>query len=109
MIFRNCSVFCCAVLCVHSSFAIISMGNSTAALRYGSTEGTYEKKYLESWLICFVCLSSVSFLLCGSSSRCHGPKGGVGGTLMFSYIRRLRPFLGFKILNFNILGFFAEK
>ena len=23
--FRNCSMFCCALLCVHSSFAIISM------------------------------------------------------------------------------------
>ena len=37
-----------------------------------------------------------------------GPKGG-GGTLMFSYIRRLRPFLGFKILNFNILGFLQKN
>ena len=24
--FCNCSMFCCALLCVHSSFAIISMG-----------------------------------------------------------------------------------
>ena len=24
--FCNCSVFCCALLCAHSSFAIISMG-----------------------------------------------------------------------------------
>ena len=24
--FCNCSIFCCALLCVHSSFAIISMG-----------------------------------------------------------------------------------
>ena len=24
--FCNCSTFCCALLCVHSSFAIISMG-----------------------------------------------------------------------------------
>ena len=24
--FCNCSMFCCAILCVHSSFAIISMG-----------------------------------------------------------------------------------
>ena len=24
--FRNCSMFCCALLCVHSSFAIILMG-----------------------------------------------------------------------------------
>ena len=30
--------------------------------------------------------------------------GGGGGTLIVSYIRRLGPFLGFKILNFNILG-----
>ena len=30
-----------------------------------------------------------------------------GDTLIFSYIRRLWPFFGgFKILNFNILGFF---
>ena len=30
------------------------------------------------------------------------------GTLIFSYIRRLRPFLGLKILIFNIFGF-SEK
>ena len=30
--------------------------------------------------------------------------GGVGGSLICSYIRRLRPFLGLKILNFNIFG-----
>ena len=27
-----------------------------------------------------------------------------GGTLIFTYIRRLGSFLGFKILNFNIFG-----
>ena len=32
-----------------------------------------------------------------------------GDTLIFSYIRRLWPFLGFKILNFNILGDFQKK
>ena len=32
----------------------------------------------------------------------HHPRGGGGGTLIFSYIRRLGPFFGFKILNFNI-------
>ena len=26
----------------------------------------------ESWLLCLVCLPDVSWLLCGSSSRCHG-------------------------------------
>ena len=26
--FCNCSMFCCALLCVHSSFAIISMGKT---------------------------------------------------------------------------------
>ena len=34
------------------------------------------------------------------------PRGG--GTLIFSYICRLRPFFVFKILKFNILGF-SEK
>ena len=38
-----------------------------------------------------------------------GPGWGGGGTLMFSYIRRLRPFLVFKILNFNILWVFFQK
>ena len=39
--------------------------------------------------------------------RSH-PRGG--GTLIFSYIRRLGPFFGFKILNFNIfLGFQKNK
>ena len=35
--------------------------------------------------------------------------GGGGGTLIFSYIRRLGPFLGFKILNFNIFGGFQKN
>ena len=39
--FCNCSMFCCVLLCVHSSFAIISMER-------------------ESWLLCFVCLPGVS-------------------------------------------------
>ena len=39
-----------------------------------------------------------------------GGGGGRGGTLIFSYVRRLGSFLGrLKILNFNILGFFSEK
>ena len=34
-----------------------------------------------------------------------GGGGGLGGgTLIFLYIRRLGSFLGYKILNFNILG-----
>ena len=31
-----------------------------------------------------------------------------GGTLIFSYIRRLGSFLGFKILNFNIFWGFLK-
>ena len=31
-----------------------------------------------------------------------------GCTLIFSYIRRLGPFLGFKISNFDILGVFRK-
>ena len=48
-----------------------------------------------------------------SHSRCMplggGWGGGGGGSLICSYIRRLRPFLGFKILNFNIFGVFFKK
>ena len=32
----------------------------------------------------------------------RGSRGGGGGALTLSYIRRLGSFLGFKILNFNI-------
>ena len=32
-----------------------------------------------------------------------------GGTLIFSYIRRLGPFLGFKILNFDIFWGFQKN
>ena len=46
-------LFCCTILCVHSSFA---------SSRWGR----------ESWLLCLVCLPGVLWLLCGSSSRCHG-------------------------------------
>ena len=38
------------------------------------------------------------------------PGVGGGGTLIFSYIRRLGPFFGgFKILNFDIFGVFFRK
>ena len=37
----------------------------------------------------------------------HSPGGG--GTLIFSYIRRLGPFLGFKILNFDIFWVFQKN
>ena len=32
-----------------------------------------------------------------------------GGSLIFSYIRRLGSFFGFKILNFNIFGGFQKN
>ena len=36
--------------------------------------------------------------------------GGWGGTLIFSYIRRLRSFWRFKFLNFNVfLGGFQKN
>ena len=50
----NCFMFCCALLCAHPSYAIILMGNR------------------EKWLLCFICLPGASWLLCGSSSWCHG-------------------------------------
>ena len=51
VVFSNCSMFCCALFCVHFS---------------SSWWGR------ESWLPGFVCLPYVSWLLCGSTSRCHG-------------------------------------
>ena len=38
----------------------------------------------------------------------YGGTPGGGGTLIFSHIRRLGLFLGFKILNFNIFGVFRK-
>ena len=39
-----------------------------------------------------------------------GSQGGGGGTLIFSYIRRLGfYFFGFKFLNFNIFGVFQKS
>ena len=35
--------------------------------------------------------------------------GGGGGTLIFSYIRRLESIFAFKILNFNIFGGFQKN
>ena len=35
--------------------------------------------------------------------------GGGGGTLIFSYIHRIRSFLGFKILNLTIFGVFQKN
>ena len=40
---------------------------------------------------------------------CVGGGGGGGGAEIFIYIRRLGPFFwGFKILNFNIFGWFQK-
>ena len=47
------------------------------------------------------------FVLSFFSGRLHQGRGG--GTLIFSYIPRLRPFLGFKILHFNIFGGVSEN
>ena len=52
----NCSMFCCALLCVHSGNAIVLVGGGVG----------------ESWLLCLVCLPGVTWWLGGSSSRCHG-------------------------------------
>ena len=38
-----------------------------------------------------------------------GGVGGGGGTLIFSYIRRLGSFFGVKILNSNIFGGFQKN
>ena len=50
--FCNYSMLCCALHNVHSSFQSSWWGR-------------------EYWLLYFVCFSGVSWLLCGSSSRCH--------------------------------------
>ena len=52
----------------------------------------------------------------GTMHHCHliyhehrtHPGGGTGVTLIFSYIRRLGHFLGFKILNFNMFLVFRK-
>ena len=49
---------------------------------------------------------SVLYLSQGRIQPSGGGGGGGGVTLIFSYIRRLGSFLGFKILNFNIFGNF---
>ena len=46
--FCNCSMFCCACLCIHSSFAIISMGKSELVTLLCSS----------SWCLVFVVLVS---------------------------------------------------
>ena len=44
--FCNCSMFCCALLCIHSSFAIISMGKTELVTLLCSS----------SWCLVFVVL-----------------------------------------------------
>ena len=44
--FCNCSMFCCALLCIHSSFAIISMGKTELVTLL----------CLSSWCLVFVVL-----------------------------------------------------
>ena len=44
--FCNCCMFCCALLCVHFSFAIILIGKRE------------RERERESWLLCFVFLVS---------------------------------------------------
>ena len=42
-----------------------------------------------------------------SKVRHSNPRGG--GTLIFSYVRRLGLIMGFKILNFNVFGGFQKN
>ena len=51
----NCSMFCCALLCVRFSIAVILMGRGGGG-----------------WLLCLIYLPGVWWWLGGSSSRCHG-------------------------------------
>ena len=125
-------MFCCTLLYVHSSIAIILMGKREQ--------------------VALLNLSSWCLWLSGSSSRCHGVVCGLWlfvfpdhthflfyigsktilnygiiiiyytyhnylfcsfrsqwGSLIFSYIRRLGSFLGFKIFNFNIFWVFQKN
>ena len=53
-------------------------------------------------------LYTLSTWECSSNERLR-PWGWWGGTLIFLYIRRLGPFFGLRILNFNIFGGVLEK
>ena len=53
--FCNCSMFCCALLCVHSSFAIISMGKRE--------------------LVALLCLSSWCLVIVVTVALPHNAKG----------------------------------
>ena len=54
---------------------------------------------------CRMCNAHYMAIKPGYNSR----GGGGGGTLIFSYIRRLGSFYGVKILNFSILGGFQKN
>ena len=56
-------------------------------------------------VLCWLCFCERLFI-CALWSPAG--KGG-GGTLIFSHIRRLGLFWGFKILNFNIFGGFQKN
>ena len=83
----NCSMFCCALLCVRSSIAIILMGER------------------ESWLLCLICLPGVSWWLSGSSSRCHGVVCGLWLwyflIILTYYFVRTRP--SYMVISAHVL------
>ena len=56
----------------------------------------------ESWLLCFVCLPGVSWLLCGSSSRCHG---FVSGSLWLWYFLVILTIFDSLLQMVNTLSF----
>ena len=41
--------------------------------------------------------------------KAYNPRGGGGGTLIFSYIRRLGPFFGVQNFEFRYFFGFSEK
>ena len=55
------------------------------------------------WLLCSVC---VCVCVCGGGG---GGGGGHGGSLIFSYIRRLGSFLGVRNFEFRYIWGFSEK
>ena len=54
-------------------------------------------------------LHTLSTWECSSNERPRPRGRGGGGALIFSYILRIGPFIGIKILNFNIFWGVSEK
>ena len=98
--------YCLSSIFIDLQFSPIFYPALLFALKSLSETGFKQKCFSLAQVMCYIWFMVLFLSLLAFYSEIQG---WVLGTLIFSYIRRLGPFFGFKILNFNIFGGFQNN